>query len=491
MLAARRRTALPRGLPAALGLLLLPSSALAQAPSLVLLGPGSGEVPAAVRRELPSGTESRPFSLRPEQTLGGVWLLGAYPEFTCTDSSLPAATVSQALARAQQRIDELDMATAAADLVAVRQTVACVEAPVETGELWRLHFLEAVASSYEHGEIAARPAFARAVAVQPSRFFDDSYSPTLHQLYLDAQKEALRGDRAAILGADVGPSEPGALWVDGQPARGAPLLVPPGEHVLQVRAPDGRLRGARLHLESGSVVAALLPAESSAALGRLDGERQKSLAAWVARLAGRPGSRVWVHDGRKSLLRLGESATVAPSSGAAGALGAGAGSSGSRPPSRSPAWGDPVFDVHLGGGWMWTGGGHYGLGAADVSLRLVRALRLAVSVRAGVSQAVKDPGSGEMLGRMLLVPVALGPRLRVARPFIQQISVQFQIAANEGERGGKLGERRPAAGLLGSWGVEIPLGDSPLVLRPHLEAGILGRFFSLRALFGLGIVVPG
>jgi hypothetical protein len=46
-------------------------------------------------------------------------------------------------------------------------------------------------------------------------------------------------------------------------------------------------------------------------------------------------------------------------------------------------------------------------------------------------------------------------------------------------------------GVLASWGVEIPLGPSPLFVRAAVEVGNLGPFFSVRGLVSLGVAVGG
>ena len=63
--------------------------------------------------------------------------------------------------------------------------------------------------------------------------------------------------------------------------------------------------------------------------------------------------------------------------------------------------------------------------------------------------------------------------------------MHFQIGANPG---GSLGTAVLPGAVL-QVGAELPLGASRLLLRPSLEFGNLGRFFTFRALVTVGLAI--
>ena len=466
---ARRAGPTLRCLGAALVLLLIPASASAQASryALVVVTPDAATAEKWLQGQLPQSTPA--FFQQPtgDQVLGGVWLLGATPEFSCPDSSLPAATVSEALDRAQRRLDELEVGIARSDLAQVRQTVACLEAPVVPEELWKLHFLEGVANFYSDGAPAAMAALGRAVAVLPSQPYDESYPPALREVYLKLQQSALNGGRVPVAAAGAQEDQPGAVWLDGQRSTGTLLDVVPGEHVLQVRDASGKMRGALVKLAPDST---LLVVESRNAAGvpyLLDAGQQKTLASWTASWAKRNGARVWLHDGKRGVARLGEMADSSNSVVSARAVE------------------HPILTVSAGGGYQWTGGGSYAVFGGEVTLRLHKFLRIGVRARPSVSQPVLDPVTGDSLGRMVLVPATLGARLRFVTPFVQVIGLDFQIAWSPNATEGP----PVLAGVLGSYGVEIPFGESPVFVRPQVELGNLGPFFAIRGVAEVGFTL--
>ena len=118
-------------------------------------------------------------------------------------------------------------------------------------------------------------------------------------------------------------------------------------------------------------------------------------------------------------------------------------------------------------------------------MRIKGPLRVALGTRVMVSQPVIHPVTDENLGVMLLAPVLLGPQLRFSAPFVQVFGVHFQVGANPD---GSLGTQvLPGAAL--QVGAEFPLGASRLLVRPSLELGNLGRFFTFRALVTLGLAI--
>ncbi len=227
------------------------------------------------------------------------------------------------------------------------------------------------------------------------------------------------------------------------------------------------MRGALLKLSPDS---ALLVVESRNAAGvpyLLDAGQQKTLAAWTAAWAKRSGARVWLHDGKRGVARLGE---MADSSSAV---------------SQSKAVKHPILTVSGGGGYQWTGGGSYGVFGGEVTLRLHKFLRIGVLARPSVSEPVLDPVTGDSLGRMVLVPASIGARLRFVTPFVQVIGLGFQIAWSPNATEGP----PVLAGVLASWGGETPFGSSPVFVRPQVELGNLGPFFAVRGLAEVGFAL--
>ena len=132
-------------------------------------------------------------------------------------------------------------------------------------------------------------------------------------------------------------------------------------------------------------------------------------------------------------------------------------------------------------------GASYAALSAEGSVRLHRFLRLAVGARPAVSQPVLDPSTGQERGRMVLVPVTVGARLRFAEPFVQVVGLDVQLAGSPDATEGP----DVLVGALASYGVEVPLGDSPLSFRPMVELGNLGPFFVVRGLAGLSVAFGG
>jgi hypothetical protein len=214
----------------------------------------------------------------------------------------------------------------------------------------------------------------------------------------------------------------------------------------------------------------LLPA----ACEKLDAGPQGALARWLSSRAGRGGARVWIHDGEAATCKLGEELRTVRRQARKPIVG-------SDEPERAGAEHRAVI-VALGGGYQSTGRGSYGALAADVSVRLFRPLRLAVTVRPALSQPVVDPTTGDSLGRMSLLTFAIGPRLRFTRPIVQVIGLGFQLAWSPHATVGSA----LIAGPVVTFGFDLPLGASPLFLRPLLEVGTLGRFFQFRGMLQLG-----
>ena len=478
----RRAWSLPLLVPLLLlPALLLPSLAEAQvARTIVVLTDDPDRSKAELSGQIPQGFAASFRDVKGEHNIGGVWLLGVGAEGVCPQTSIPEAAVREALTRAQTLIDELSMAEAETTLAGVRQTLACLESPLDPSELWRLYFLEGVAAFYQQGLPAARIALARSLAVLPGQYFDTSYPPDLQQLYLELQKAALEGGRAKVVAGVNEPGADGAVFVDGFPVSGPGLAVVPGEHILQVRLPGGRLAGARLRLKADEIGAVGLPGDVAEATSRLELGDQRELAAWVKRWASVSEGRVWIASKAGGVFRLGEEDT-------------GRADVAQKPVTETKTGGmaltsaqrSPVVLLTLGGGYQFVGRGSYGGALLDGSVRLRGPLRLALGARVLFSQPVIDPNSGERLGVMTLVPVLIGPQLRFTTPFVQLLGVHFQVGPNPGGSGGP----PVLPGFAAQVGAELPLGQSPLLVRPSIEVGMLGPFFSFRALIALSVAI--
>ena len=483
LLGLRRRRSPRSGAPLLLAVVLfaVPSLAMAQAARTIVVLTGDPDTSKTqIAPLIPEGFAATFRDVTGDHNVGGVWLLGIAAEGICSQTSIPAVAVKNALSRAQTSIDELQMADAETTLAGVRQTLACLESPLDPSELWRLYFLEGVAAFYQQGLPAARISLARALAVLPGQYFDPSYPPNLQELYLELQREALEGGRAKIVAGTNGGAEDGAVFVDGFPVAGPGLAVVPGEHILQVRLPGGRLAGARLRLKADEIGAVGLPGDVADAAARLSLDDQRELAVWAKRWATVSEGRVWIASRAGGVFRLGESDTDRAELA-------------ERPVEQelkkgmnlTDAQRSPLMLVSVGGGYQFVGRGSYGGAAADISLRLKGPVRLAVGARVLVSQPVIDPNTGKRLGVMTLVPIQVGAQLRFTVPFVQLLGLHLQLGPNPG---GSLGPP-VLPGFAAQVGAELPLGQSPLLVRPTIEIGMLGPFFSFRALLQLSVAL--
>ena len=446
---------------------------------VLILTPEPDERQETLGQQVPDGFGATLRTVMGGQNVGGVWLLGIEPDRICAQTSVPGSQVSEALGRARDLIDELAVEDAESLLTDVRLTLACMEEVLDPSELWRLYFLEGVAAFYRLGLPAARPSLARALAVLPGQYYDDTYPPDLGELYREIQKGALEGDRASVVAGTDGGPEIGAVFVNGFPVAGPGLALAPGEHVLQVRLASGALAGAVVRLSEDDVVAVGLPDDIPEAARRLERSQQMMLAEWIRKWALVAVERVWIDDGAGGVVRLGETdadrveiARPEPVIERKGMQ-------------LTSAQRDPVLLVHAGGGYQLVGRGNYGGAAADLSVRLKGPLRLALGARAMVSQPVIHPVTDENLGVMFLVPVQLGVQLRFSTPFVQVFGLGAQVGPNPG--GSEGGVVLP--GVVGQLGAEFPLGASRLLVRPLLEVGNLGKYFTLRALVSVGLAI--
>ena len=140
---------------------------------------------------------------------------------------------------------------------------------------------------------------------------------------------------------------------------------------------------------------------------------------------------------------------------------------------------------------------NYFLAQIDLSVRLVGPLRAVVHGRFSISESYDEAGvwQGEGEGaRSVLALFGAGVEVRIPGPVSPRFGALFQLAPNpeseefggaEDEYGG--GVLVGAAGLVG---VDIPMGTSPVSLRPQAEIGFLGTAFLLRISLGAAFGFP-
>ncbi len=144
----------------------------------------------------------------------------------------------------------------------------------------------------------------------------------------------------------------------------------------------------------------------------------------------------------------------------------------------------PAFLLGVAGGYQRTGAYNYGGFGIDGSFRLVRFLRLEIQGRGGVSVSYTDPlGQTAPVARYMLLSFGVGPMFEFSGPVRPRVGVLFQAGINPAGVGDDV--FLPGVNVHG--GVELPLGASPVALRPYVEIGNLATMFTVRA--GLGVVI--
>ncbi len=444
---------LHRSLVVLLAALLLPAAALAADPLVVSEDPA--EARAFLDRKL--GDEAPDVQGIPDANrIAGVWVLGTVPDSLCPTPSVTAADVAERLAHAQERIDELEVEAGLAALTGLRAQLGCMTEPVDAEGLWTLHFLEAVAASYAEGD--PEPSLRRALAIRPGQAYDDSYPPELREAYLEAQERALSSGRA-----NVATSAAELAWLDGVALAGGVTPVTPGEHLLQIRGTDGALRGGLVRLAPDAVTAV---GTDGALFTFVDGLDEPRRAALADSLSGGVDRPVWIVADKQVLALAGDAPDLRRRASAGG------GGKG------------PFFTAAVGGGWQMAGVDyHYGALAIDADLRLVGPLRVMAHLRPSVGQRTEPDASGQTWAPVLFA-FGVGPVVRIEGVVRPRFAVALQLSV---DRAPEADAARLLAGVFGSAGVELPLGATPLAIRPSFEAGFLGRNLVLRGLVQLEI----
>ena len=450
---------------------------------VVAADPAQAEV--AVSSLLPRRAKPEIVKLPAGQAPVGSWLLGASFETFCPVPSLTTEQVQATLAEVRTRLDQMEVELGEEALQLLRPRLGCLATPAETSALWELYFLEGVATFYSSDAESARPALERALAIRPGEAFDTTYAPGLGEVYKEAQSRILSSGWAQVIAVSAEPDQPGELWLDGSLVSAAGTPAMPGEHLLQLRGKAGTLHGGVVRLKAGDVVVAGAAPQAAAAIDQLEPAQQRTLARWTAATVGGDADRpVWLVDAGGGVATLG-----IPAATAAGKAG---GSSSPGPQSdRNPF---PVFQAGVGAGYQRVGAWDYISVAVDLSVRIVGPLRVAAFVRPSFASA----GASEFDGASrtsALVPFGVGAQLRLKGPVQPTFGVFFQAAIDQdGAEAARLAPDIAAAvttsflpGILGAAGVDIPLGASPLAVRPQLEVGVLEESLALRGIVLLTI----
>ena len=463
----------PRVLVLVLVLGFVASPALADEAPIVALSVDPDRATRAVKRIAGRGADVDVRRLDASLFVTERLVLGAELESFCSVPSLTPPELQNQVEFATQLIDDLEMATGRMTLERARSRLVCLTEEADGEALWKVHFAEAVAAYYATDTTtSAIPALRRALSVRPGAGYDPAYPPQLEQVYLDIQADVLQAGSATAVGA-------GEVWIDGVALGPAPAPVVPGEHLLQVRSPDGKVRGGFVTVAAGDVLAVGDPAGLGEALLALDPASRGVLAEWLRpRAAVSPAARIWIVDA---------AGTVAPLEEAEG---------GGRV--RAPSPGAPLV-LAVGGGYAAADRASYGAVSLDVSVGLVGILRFDAWARVTISGGVPSPVDGEVR-RAVLVPFGFGPSLRFDGPVDPFVGLSLQLGIDqEGTEAKRLHpgtapnpEAIPMAGLLLTGGVAIPLGPTPLDLRVVGEVGFLGEVHPVaRALVQLGVRVGG
>ncbi len=428
-------------------------------PVLVL----TGDPNEAAKRTKAAFVDQDVFFRSPErnQLLDQMWVLGTELR-TCPQPSLGFADFQSRLAGVELAVDQLNTDEAMRQFVQLDEALPCLTSEVSSEQLWRYYMLQGVAADYAGDPNKASIALMRAIAVLPGQPMDDSYPPTLQHLYAESRSKLMGQPRALLVAAKKPLEEPGAVVLDGVHIGDSITEVLPGEHLLQVRDRDHKWRGASMHIRGDEVVVIGIPEDLPTALRLLQPSDQKKLAQWISNSTGVMTTKVVVHDGGKELVILGEGVSYRKA--------------------RRLAENAPAFTFAVGGGFQRAEVGNYLAWAGDFSFRLWKSVRLNIAVRPSMSEPVIHPATGENLGRMWLMSFGAGIGLRLeVPPAAVLLGLNLQVAPNTGGTNGP----RFLVGVLGTIGVDLQLGKSPLFFRPQVEAGVLDRYFVVR---GLGLI---
>jgi hypothetical protein len=123
---------------------------------------------------------------------------------------------------------------AAADLDPLIARFACLSEPAEASLGARLLYLRGIAAMGLGDEPAARAAWTRALAFQPSLAWDDRQSPDWKPTFDDTVAAASKAPSGELL---LGPGLDAPVWLDGHAVAGPSVHAAQGQHLVQVLRP--------------------------------------------------------------------------------------------------------------------------------------------------------------------------------------------------------------------------------------------------------------
>ncbi len=142
----------------------------------------------------------------------------------------------------------------------------------------------------------------------------------------------------------------------------------------------------------------------------------------------------------------------------------------------------PLLLVAAGGGYQRLGRYDYAVASFDLSIRLLKMLRIEAGVRPGWSLSwTNEEGASEPTGRSLLLDIVVGPVLEFVGPVRPRVGAMFHVAPNPTK---VAGPEVLAGGSL-VLGVDVPLGSPFVAFRANAELGNLGPMFHARVSGGL------
>ncbi len=455
-----------RSIALALLLPIIPTSAAAAEPDVLLVAPSSDVGEEAARSLLRDEAARQVVEFPADRVLSDAWVLGAELLDSCPIPSVTAEEVTTTLEQVRDHIDNFEIEQGRALLTGLRPRLGCLESPADTSNLWTLYFLEAVAAFYEEDLEGAPAALERALAVRPGQAFDESYPPALRDLYNEAQARVREPGWATLLA----PTDEGAVTlVDGAVVPAAGLTLIGGIHLLQVRGADGVLRGGRLQVQGGDTVVVSPPPSLSALISPLPASEQEQLAAWLwASVAGGGEGDAWLVDDDARVTALGGKAPEQ----AVTATG------------RSRA-GQPSVQLAVGAGYQRLGRWDYLALDVDVTIRLVGPLRLGVFALPSVGQTRTSLLDETERHTPVLPMFGVGAVVRVPGPVQPVFGAYFQAGPDANQAGDEA--FRLLAGVAGLAGVQIPLGRTPLSLQPVVHGGFAGSYGVLRGMLTLAV----
>jgi len=151
-------------------------------------------------------------------------------------SAQDCPTVPELTRRAAAAYSDAELEQSKTTLKQAYEALPCQAQVVDTGDLLKLFALDALVSLTQQDRKSAVYATIRMVTVDPDAQPGDELGPEIQELF------ASWASRLRESTVQITTSGTSQVFVDGRPVlAGQPLTVLAGEHILQVRAPDGTL----------------------------------------------------------------------------------------------------------------------------------------------------------------------------------------------------------------------------------------------------------